>query len=64
MSQSELNKVKRLLCQRLLNDMPEEALGELLVEMREIAHFYKTDDLLNAQHDAGAAPAPVAAQAG
>lgn len=54
MSQNDLNRVKRLLCQRMLNQMPEEALGELLVEMREIADFYRNDDLIKAHHTAQA----------
>ncbi len=46
MTPNELTQVKRLLAQRLLNQMPDEALGELVAEMREIAQFYHDDELI------------------
>lgn len=45
-TQQQMTTIKRALCQRLLNEMPDAALGELLAEMREIHHFYRYDAIL------------------
>ena len=58
MTQTDLTQIKRLLAQKLLNQMPDEALGELVAEMREIADFYHNDGLIQRESQ----PTPVEAK--
>ena len=42
MQQHDLNRLKRAIAERLLYQMKDEALGELIVNMKEMLEFYGT----------------------
>jgi hypothetical protein len=42
MSQTQFTELKKSICTRLLDEMPEAALGELIAAMREIKEHYAT----------------------
>jgi len=42
MQQYDLNRLKRAIAERMLFQMKDEALGELIVNMKEILEFYGT----------------------
>lgn len=42
MTPDELAQLKRSVCMRLLSEIPDEALGELIAAMREILEHYGT----------------------
>ena len=42
MQQHDLNRLKRAIAERMLFQMKDEALGELIVNMKEMLEFYGT----------------------